>query len=280
MTAPRLVRFAASDGLPLAAYDWPGPEGRTPVLCLPGLCRTGMDFATLAARNAGIRRVVALDYAGHGESGRAEDLGRYNPEHALRDAMDACAALQLHRAAVVGTSFGGLLSMLIAVMRPAFLRGIVLNDIGPEIEAAGLEAVQGFAGTDPAPASLEEAITHLQGVVPPLGLDEAGWRRFAGLTYASGEDGRLHPRWDTRLAEASRAGPPADLWQVWRGVADLPVLLLWGEASTILSPATVARMRREKRGLRVVSLPGIGHAPPLEDNTAMAAVDGFLDEID
>ncbi|PZW45594.1 pimeloyl-ACP methyl ester carboxylesterase [Humitalea rosea] len=280
MTAPRLVRFAARDGLPLAAYDWAGPEGRTPVLCLPGLCRTGMDFAAIAARNAGIRRVVAMDYAGHGESGRPEELGRYKPEHALRDVLDACAALHLHRAVVVGTSFGGLLSMLIAVLRPALLRGIVLNDIGPHIEAGGLEHVQGFAGTDPALGSMEEAAAYMERVVPTLGLDAAGWRRFAGLTYAPGEDGRLHPRWDVRIAEASRTGPPADLWQVWRGVADLPVLLLWGEASTILSAATVARMRREKRGLRVISLPGIGHAPPLEGEAAMTAVTGFLDEID
>jgi len=279
MNEPRLVRFSSRDGLPLAGYDWQGPAERTPLLCLPGLCRTGMDFGQLAARHAGTRRVVALDYAGHGESGRAESPARYRADLGLRDVLDACAALHLYRAVVVGTSLGGLMAILLSVLRPSLLRGIVLNDIGPQVETAGLEYVQAFAGTDPALATLEEAVIYLQKAVPPLGLDANGWRRFAALTFARGADGLLHPRWDVRIAEAARAGAPTGLWQVWQGVSELPVLLIWGEASKILSAATVGRMRREKRDLQVLSLPGIGHAPSLESPRAAPALDGFLDAI-
>ncbi|WP_431284487.1 alpha/beta fold hydrolase [Humitalea sp. 24SJ18S-53] len=275
----RLVRYHAGDGLPLAARDWAGPEDRTPLLCLPGLSRTSLDFARLAARHGGTRRVVALDYAGHGESGRSQDLGRYSAEHALRDVLDSCAALGLHRAVAVGTSFGGLLSMIIPVLRATLLRGVVLNDIGPALEAPGLDDVRDFVGTDPALADLDAATAHVRRHMPPLGLDDAGWRDMAGLTYAQGEDGRLHPRWDIRLAEAASGGPPPDLWRFWQGSAQLPTLLVWGEESRLLSAATVARMRREKPDLRVVSVPGVGHAPPLSGAAVDPVLDDFLDGI-
>ncbi len=275
----RLRRFSARDGLPLAACDWAGPEDRTPLLCLPGLCRTGLDFAALAARHGGTRRVVALDYAGHGESGRAEDIGRYSAEAALRDVLDACTVLGLHRAVAVGTSFGGLLSIIIPVLRATLLRGVVLNDIGPEIAAEGLDEVRGFVGTDPALPDLAAAAAYCREHMPPLGLDDAGWRDMATRTYAPGPDGRLHPRWDIRIAEAARGGAPPNLWQFWRASADLPTLLVWGEESQLLTAGTVARMRREKPDLRVVSVPGVGHAPPLSGPAVDAVLDDFLDGI-
>ncbi len=275
----RLVRYRAADGLPLAARDWDGPADRTPLLCLPGLCRTSLDFTAIAARHGGTRRVVALDYAGHGDSGRAEDIARYSAELALRDVLDSCAALGLHRAVAVGTSFGGLLSMIIPVLRAGLLRGVVLNDIGPEIEPTGLDAVRDFVGTDPALPDLAAATAHVRREMPPMGLDEAGWRDMAERTYAKGDDGRLHPRWDIRIAEAARDGPPLNLWRVWQGSAQVPTLLIWGEESRLLSAATVARMRREKPDLRVVSVPGVGHAPPLQGAAVEAALDDFLDGI-
>jgi pimeloyl-ACP methyl ester carboxylesterase len=279
----RRIDLSARDGLRLSAMEWPGPAERTPLLCLTGICRTARDYAALAARHAGRRRVVALDYAGHGDSARATDPHRYAPEALIRDVLDMMAALHLHRVALVGTSFGGLAAMAIGVMRPASLAAVALNDIGPAIEPLGREAVVDFIGRDPEFASMDEAIAWLRVHHPPLPLlDDAGWRAFAERTYEPGADGRLHPRWDIRVGEQAvgpDAGPPPDLWPFFGSLSRLPMMLVWGEASRLLSAATVAAMARARPDMGVVALPGTGHAPTLDEPSAVAALDAFLDAV-
>lgn len=276
----RLVEFAAHDGLRLAATDWPGAADRTPVLCLPGICRTALDFATLAGRHAGARRVVALDYAGHGESARATDPRRYRPEALIRDVLDAMAALHLHRVALVGTSFGGLAAMAVGAMRPAALAAVVLNDIGPHIEPMGRAAVVELIGSDPSFTSLDAATAWLRQRHPALAvLDDAGWRAFTARTYAEGDDRLWHPRWDIRVGQQAvgdAAGAPPDLWPFFHGLGRLPLMLVWGQESHLLNADTVATMRRARPDMRVVSLPGTGHAPTLEEPAAVASLDSFL----
>lgn len=275
--APRRIAFHARDGLRLSAMDHPGPEDRTPILCLPGLTRGTEDFAALAGRHAATRRVLALDHAGHGESARPAEIARYGIEHALRDVLDAMAALHCPRAVIVGTSFGGLLAMVLAVLRPGAVAGAVLNDIGPRIEDIGLDHVQNFVARDPALGSLEAAAAHLQATLPPLLLDEAGWLRFAARTYAPGEDGRFHPRWDMRIAEALRgAGPMPELWGAFGALAHVPLMLVRGEESRLLSAETAQRMRRKRPDMAFLNLPGSGHAPTLEEHAVVAPLDRFL----
>lgn len=276
----RRVELSAHDGLRLAATEWPGDPHRAALFCLPGICRTGLDFAALAARHAGRRRVVTLDYVGHGDSARAADPRRYRPEALIRDVMDAMAALHLHRVILVGTSFGGLAAMAIGTLRPASLAAVVLNDIGPHIEPLGREAVVEFVGSDPSFTSLDAAIAWLRRHHPPLPfLDEAGWRDFAWRTYAEGDDGHWHPRWDTRIglqAVGNEAGAPPDLWPYFRGLCRLPMMLVWGQESRLLTADTVAAMRQARPGMRVVSLPGTGHAPTLDEPAVVAALDAFI----
>lgn len=270
--------ITARDGLRLGVTEWGGGAG-VPLLCLPGITRTGRDFAHLGARYGGSRRVVALDWAGHGASDRAAELSRYAPEAAVRDVLDAMAALHLARCVVVGTSFGGLVAMFLSLLRPAALASVVLNDIGPRVEDRGAESVAEFVGHDPAFATLEEAAVYLRTRHPDLSHeDDAAWRDFADATYARGEDGRLHPRWDTRIAEVVRGTGEHDFGPVFGGLARIPTLLCWGEASDILSAATVQRMRAQKPDLRVVSLPGIGHNPTLREPPVLAALDSLIGE--
>ncbi|MBR0656704.1 alpha/beta fold hydrolase [Plastoroseomonas arctica] len=276
-------RISARDGLILHAEDWRPPAGaahRSPVLCLPGVCRTGADFRRLAERQSRTRRVVTLDYAGRGASDRAADPARYRPDIAIRDVLDVMAALQIDRPVVVGTSFGGLIAMAIGVIRPTALGGVVLNDIGPEIGAIGHAFVLDFLRRDPNAESLEACEALLRAALPPQPeLDAAGWREFADLTFAKGEDGRFHPRWDTRLideAVGAGAGPRPDLWGFFGALAHVPLMLVWGEVSEILLPATVARMRKQRPDMSVVALPGTGHAPTLTEAAAIAGIDAFI----
>ena len=130
MAGPLRRTFSARDGLRLSALEWPGlPDGggKMPLLCLPGVARTALDFMAIGDRHARTRRVVALDYAGHGESERASDPGRYRVQVALRDLLDALAALHLHRVVLLGTSFGGILAMSLAVLRPGALAAVALG---------------------------------------------------------------------------------------------------------------------------------------------------------
>ena len=274
-------RVRTRDGIVLRALDWAGEPGRTPLLCLTGICRTAEDFADVAARHAGRRRVVALDYVGHGGSEPAAELSRYTPEAVLSDVLDVVAALHLPRAAVVGTSFGGLMAMFLSLIRPGLLRGVLLNDVGPTIETDGMAVVTAFAGHDPGFASLEESIPYLKTVMPRIPLpDEAAWRRFADLTYRRGADGLYHPRWDTRIVRAFDAGGGGgEFGSVFRGLRDVPTALVWGEESEILGWPTVARMLRDKPDLELIRFPGAGHAPTLTEAAIVPAVDGFLDGI-
>ncbi|MGD0108141.1 MAG: alpha/beta hydrolase [Rhodopila sp.] len=269
-------RISAWDGLKLHIREWRGGDTLPPVMCLPGIVRTGADFETLAPAIAPGRRVIAIDYPGRGDSGRSRDIARYAPEPCTRDVMDACAALHIHDAVVIGTSFGGLLAMGLAAARPNLVRAVVLNDIGPDIAPDGADYVRDFVGNDPALESLEAAVTFLRASLPPLSLNtDAAWRRMAELTYKAGPDGRFHPLWDTRIARLLNRSPP-DLWPLFGALAHVPVLLVRGEVSNILLSGTVTRMQADHPHLTVVTLPGIGHAPILTEPPALAAIQTFL----
>ena len=277
----RLREVTAADGLRLRLRDWPGDSHRTPLLCLAGIGRNSLDFTGLAERHAGTRRIVAPDYAGHGESDRAIRSERYTPEHAIADLLDSCASFGIDRCVVVGTSFGGLLAMFLAVARPALVRGVVLNDIGPRIEAEGLLEAQGLLSDDPAFPDLASAADFLRRMMPGVPLQgEARWQDFAERTYRLAEDGRWHPRWDTRLGQVASSGEPMTSFDpVFEALGDIPTLLVWGEQSHILSASTVAAMRRSKPNLEILVVPEAGHAPTLEEGSVIPRLDAFLNRL-
>ena len=177
-----------------------------PILCLPGLVRTGADFE-LAGTGDWHRPPRHRDRLPRPR--RLRPRRRHHPLCA--GGLPAryhgrCAALHFHHAVVIGTSFGGLLTMGLAAARPSLMRAVVLNDIGPDIGTEGAEFVRDFVGDDPALESLDACVTFLRADLPPLSLDtDAAWRRMAELTYQPGADGRWHPVWDTRIAQLLNA---------------------------------------------------------------------------
>ncbi len=270
--------LSAWDGVPIAITQWrsAADPALLPLLCLPGLVRTAGDFAGFAADFGAGRRVVSLDYVGRGRSGRVRDIRRYGPEACLRDVLDVCTALHLHRVIVVGTSFGGLLAMGIAIARPGLLAGVVLNDIGPEIDPAGTRFIRDFVGADLALPDLDACADHLRRHLPDLSIaDTAGWRDFARLTYGPGPDGCYHPLWDTRIARLLDGASP-DLWPLFGALAGTRLLLIHGGRSSVLSRATVARMQAIRPDMAVLELPRVGHAPTLAEPAIAAGLRRFI----
>jgi pimeloyl-ACP methyl ester carboxylesterase len=277
--APLIHRLAAWDGLTLSVREWHGGDAHPPIVCLPGLVRTGGDFTHVAESIGMERRVIAVDYPGRGESGRSATVARYGPEACLRDVMDVCAALHLHGVVAIGTSFGGLLAMGLAAARPTLLRAVVLNDIGPEVGRAGSDFVRAFVGHDPALQSLEACVAWLRTQLPPLSLsNDLEWREMAALTYSEGDDGRFHPVWDTRIVRLLDA-PTPDLWPLFGAMSHLPLLLVRGLQSNILLPATVGRMQACHPDMQVIAVSGVGHAPSLSEISVVAALRRFIGNI-
>jgi pimeloyl-ACP methyl ester carboxylesterase len=273
---PLIRTMRAWDGLALLVRIWDGGDARPPILCLPGLVRTSADFDVVAPAWAVGRRVVSMDYAGRGHSGRSSDITRYAPEACVRDVLDVCAALHLHRVDIVGTSFGGLLAVGIATARPALVRGVVLNDVGPEIGTAGADFVRDFVALDPALPDIDACVTFLKQRLPPLSLSsDEDWRAMAALTYEPGGDGRYHPMWDTTIARLMDR-PTPDLWPLFGALAHVPVLLVHGALSDLLLPGTVAAMRTRRPDMTVVTVPGVGHAPILTEDAVRDVLARFL----
>jgi pimeloyl-ACP methyl ester carboxylesterase len=272
--------FHAQDGLRLYYRDYAtAAPSRTPVLCLSGLTRNSKDFHDFALRMATQRRVLALDYRGRGRSARDPDWRNYRPETYIGDVLDLLALAGLDRVVVVGTSMGGLMAMGLAAFRPTCLAGAVLNDIGPDVAAAGYGRIMSYIAADRPHRDWASAIADMREMFPNLSLQTPEhWQRLAEGTFRRGEDGLLHFDWDVALARSLQVGQARypDLWPMFRAFARRPVLALRGGNSDVLSEETFERMGREKPDLLRVTVPGAGHVPALDEKEALLALDEFF----
>jgi pimeloyl-ACP methyl ester carboxylesterase len=281
-----LSRFhAAPDGLKLHLYDYDPGGDATPVVCLPGLARTGADFDALAKRLSRRRRVIAIDYRGRGLSERDSDWTKYDLFVENADILAQLTAVGIGEAIVVGTSRGGLHAMLFAATRPALLRGVVLNDIGPVIDVKGLTRIRGYVGKLPAPASWSDAVDMAKRVLSAqfTSLTEDEWEAYARLTFEE-KDGRLVARYDPALSKGLETldltVPPPTAWPQFEGLRNVPVLTLRGENSDLLSPETLAEMARRHPRFEAHTVAGQGHAPLLLDAPTLARIEAFIESVD
>jgi pimeloyl-ACP methyl ester carboxylesterase len=198
----------------------------------------------------------------------------------LRDLQPLLAGLGVARVSVIGTSMGGLMAMLLAVTQPGLIARIVLNDIGPEVERAGLERIRGYAGQGACVRSWPEAIAQLRAVYGGAwpDLSDARWEKIARLSFRANAQGIPEPDADPLIAEPLRdtAAAAPDLWPLWGALAKVPMLAIRGAHSDILSAATLARMQREKPDLKALTVANRGHAPLLDEPEALAAIEEFL----
>jgi pimeloyl-ACP methyl ester carboxylesterase len=273
--------FDSHDGLRLFSRVYPGPVAGAPVvLCLHGLMRNSRDFEDLAAHLAARYRVIVPDVRGRGLSARDPNFSHYQIPVYINDLLRLFSGLGVQRASIVGTSMGGLMAMVLAAMQPQRVAGIVLNDVGPEVDPQGLERIRSYAGKAPPVRSWDEAVAQVRGIYGTAwpDLSTARWESIARRSYRADAQGVPQADADPLIAEPLRDNKTAapDLWALWAALAKLPVLAIRGALSDILSTAILARMRREKPDLKVLEVANRGHVPLLDEPECLAALDEFL----
>ncbi|RSU54347.1 alpha/beta hydrolase [Sphingomonas sp. S-NIH.Pt15_0812] len=285
MAAYENIFWWSNDGIRLHARDYPGDAGVPPLICLPGLTRNARDFAALAEAMAGRRRVIAVDFRGRGESGYARDAMSYVPLTYVQDVLALLADRGIARFVAVGTSLGGIVTMLLTGPARERIAGAVLNDIGPELEAAGIARIRGYVGRGSScPTWLHAARTLAEAqrdIYPHWGL--ADWLAMAKRLYRVTSAGRIVLDYDLKIAEPFRVpgaetGP--DMWQALGGLGGVPVLLVRGERSDVLGAATARRMAEALPDAELVTVPSVGHAPMLTEPEALAGIERLLARVD
>lgn len=274
--------FPSVDGLRLFYRDYAaiGGNARLPVLCLPGLTRNSRDFEHVALRLRRERRVLCADLRGRGRSQHDPVWQNYHPGTYLADIMLLLADAGVQRCVLLGTSLGGILSMALGATQPHLVAGIVLNDIGPELDPAGIARIAAYVGRYPPPATWDEAAAIVRDTyeIAMPGLSDEEWLRHAKRSYTDvGGVPRLDM--DPMIGEAVRNPPVTaapDLWSLFGALRDIPVLALRGATSDLLSQETFDRMQREKPDLVRVEVPNRGHTPLLDEPESVVALDGFM----
>ncbi|KQU50703.1 hydrolase [Bosea sp. Leaf344] len=272
-TGFRSFYIGARDGLKLHARDYGPLAGPAlPLVCLPGLARTSADFHELAlafAQDAEKpRRVLALDYRGRGRSDYDGNWRNYDIRVELDDVMQMLTAAGIAEAVFIGTSRGGLLTMALGAARPAMIKGAVLNDVGPVIDARGLLRIKGYVGKLPTPRSFAEGAEILKRLSDQQfsAFGDREWEMMARRTWTERE-GRIVPDYDPNLMkvleELDLEAPLPVLWNYFAGLNGVPVLAIRGANSDLLAEATLQEMAQRHPDCQVHTVPGQGHAPVL-----------------
>lgn len=280
--------WTSADGLKLYAREYGSEAGREsgklPVVCIPGLTRNHRDFVELAEWIAAKgRRVYAVDLRGRGRSARDPVPGHYHPRTYADDMAALLRSIDAPRALFVGTSLGGIVIMTLAARHPALIGAAVINDVGPEVPASAIQRIASYAGKAPPVANWKDAGQYCRatmGVAFPHFTD-ADWESFAHRGFV--DDGTGKPVLDYDRAIFRPVAPwkvrllTPLIWMAYRRLArSVPVLLLRGADSDVLPADIAKRMQKASPGVTLAEVPGVGHAPMLDEPVSRAAIEGFI----
>jgi pimeloyl-ACP methyl ester carboxylesterase len=272
--------YVVKDGLRLHYRDYPGSPDRLPLVCLHGLTRNARDFAQLAQRCSPQRRVLTLDFRGRGMSGYDPLPARYNPLTYASDVLHLLDELNIEQAIFVGTSLGGLVMMTIAAIAPQRIAASILNDVGPDVDPEGVGRILTYVGKDKRFRDWDEAAqaaaaTH-GASFEHYGHDE--WVAMAKRNCRE-EDGEIRFDYDMAIAEPFKTTGPTphiDLWPLFAALAQKPLLVVRGAKSDLLTAETAAKMQSTSPQVKLATVPGVGHAPELNEPETVAPIDEFL----
>jgi pimeloyl-ACP methyl ester carboxylesterase len=289
--------ISSADGTRLAYCDYPGKKragedssDRLPVICLPGLTRNARDFHALAlaisTAEKRSRRVIAIDYRGRGVSDRAADPATYSIPVETQDLLTQLDHLGIGRAIFIGTSRGGLILHVLATIAPDKIAGVIFNDIGPELALQGLLDIQTYLKETPPLADWSEAAAHLRRVHGQSfpALSEQDWQELAHALYVETPEG-IKADCDPAIAAAFAgadlsASPLPALWEAFDAFPPVPMMVVRGEYSTLLTPQTVEAMKARRANLITVTASGQGHAPLLHLEELREKILTFIATVD
>lgn len=279
--------WQSPDGLELYFRDYAGDDtGKLPVVCLHGLTRNSRDFDALAPHIASLgHRVIVPDMRGRGQSAYAEDSASYAVPTYIADVMALFEQERMKRFISIGTSMGGLMTMLIAQFAPDRIGGAVINDIGPVVDPQGIDKIKtylGKGGSFPTWMHAARSLEEVHGDSHPS-FDTNDWIRMAKRSMTLCNNGRIAFDYDMKIAdpfnEADENAVPPDLWPGFEALAGKPLVLVRGALSTILSEETLAEMQRRAPGADIVVVPNAGHAPTLDEPEVRSAIDALLGKV-
>ncbi len=276
--------WTSKDGLKLHYRDYAGPHERPPILCLPGLTRNARDFEPVADRYAGEWRVIAVEFRGRGQSEYDPNPANYVPHTYAADVLKLLDQLGIADAVFFGTSLGGIVTMLMSTTDSERIAGAVINDIGPVVEDAGIDRLRTYVGKGGVFANwvdATEAAAARNGIAFPHYTFEQ-WGIFARRMASERADGTVRSDYDMAIAQpfaTIKGTPDFDPWPLIDGLADKPVLLVRGETSDLLSVETAERMIAALPNAERVTVPGVGHAPVLDEPVAVAGIDRLLAKV-
>lgn len=272
--------IVVADGLRLHYRDYPGPGDKPPLLCLHGLTRNARDFADFAERYSPDWRVIALDFRGRGASAYDPLPARYTPLTYAGDVIRLLDDLGIDEAVFVGTSLGGLVTMVIAATAPQRMAASILNDVGPELNEVGLDRIMSYVGKDARFANWDEAAEAIAANLGnvPAGYTHADWVKMAQRVCRKDGDAVVFD-YDMAIAVPFKAQGPVprvDMWPIFKALASKPLLVVRGEVSELLSADALRKMHEAAPDMKSVTVPGVGHAPMLDEPEAVVAIDRFL----
>ena len=272
-----MPQFTTADGTALHYTD---QGAGMPLLCLAGLTRTAADFEYLAPHLPALR-LIRMDYRGRGQSGWS-GADSYTVPQEARDALALLDHLGVAQAAILGTSRGGLIGMLLAATAKDRLLGLCLNDVGPVIERAGLERIFEYVGRNPAAKTHAQMAAAMPRHNPGFAhVPDSRWQAEARLHYTQTTDG-LRITYDPALRQSFLAafeGPPVDLWPLFDAAAGLPIALIRAANSDLLSRATVSEMQRRRPDMITAEIPDRAHIPFLDEAESLATLHAFLGKL-
>ncbi|MGB7431908.1 MAG: alpha/beta hydrolase [Ahrensia sp.] len=282
--------ISARDGLKLHVriYKPSVPTTALPVICLPGLSRNGRDFDLLARHLSTDaktpRAVYCLDFRGRGLSGYDSNWSNYNILTEAEDTVMVLTALGLAHGVFVGTSRGGLVTMIMSALRPGAIKGVVFNDIGPVIEGAGLTQIRLYLQRQPKPTSWANAAELQRSVMAKAftAMDPDEWMREAHARYRS-FDGTIRPDHDPNLIKTLtgidlEARLPT-MWPQFDGLRHAPLMIIRGGNSTLLSEKTVEAMVERHPKATAITAQNQGHAPLLTKADTIGPIAEFIRSI-
>lgn len=277
------IHYQSADGLNLFARRYGRPDATQKVLCMHGLTRNHRDFEPLISKLGDNLDMIAVDQRGRGQSQWDSQTERYSVPTYVGDMKQLMDLLGLQKVILIGTSMGGLMSMVMMKLFPERISGVVLNDVGPQLEQAGLDRIAGYVGGSPSVTTWDEAAKRTEQVqrdaFPHFSQDD--WMAFARRTWVEKAPGEIALDYDPAISASLHAikigfRERFMSWRLFSAMKAAPLLIIRGEKSDLFSARTAARMVKRHTDAEEIIVPDVGHAPILDEPEASDAIKRFL----